>query len=258
MARFDPNSVLMHSAGEGAPLLLLHCLGVDRHFWDFAAALANEFRLLSFDLPGHGETPLPAGAYTIEDLADLCARFASPRRRVARACCRHFPRRLDCAAARGCLSGPRRPSRADRYDAALHGRLAQYVGCARARCTRAGRVLADRRLAADLVHAGSDRGRHAGGSLRVREALDALFGRRLCARRAKRSAAADLRERRRSGSRRRRSLSAETRISRASSPAARWLAANVADATMRLDRAVAPRARRWSGLTRRLKLLREF
>ena len=73
MARFDPNSVLMHSAGEGAPLLLLHCLGVDRHFWDFAAALANEFRLLSFDLPGHGETPLPAGAYTIEDLADLCA-----------------------------------------------------------------------------------------------------------------------------------------------------------------------------------------
>jgi 3-oxoadipate enol-lactonase len=73
MARLDPHSVVMHSAGEGAPLLLLHCLGVDRHFWDFATGLSNEFRLLSFDLPGHGETPLPAGAYTIEDLADLCA-----------------------------------------------------------------------------------------------------------------------------------------------------------------------------------------
>ena len=132
MARFDPNSVLMHSAGEGAPLLLLHCLGVDRHFWDFAAALANEFRLLSFDLPGHGETPIAGRCLHHRGPGRSVRRFASPRRRVARACCRHFPRRLHCAAARGCLSGPRRPSRADRYDAALHGRLAQYVGlCAR-------------------------------------------------------------------------------------------------------------------------------
>lgn len=73
MARPNSDSVAVHSAGEGAPLLLLHCLGVDRHFWDFASALAGEFRLLSFDLPGHGETPVPVSAYTIEDLADLCA-----------------------------------------------------------------------------------------------------------------------------------------------------------------------------------------
>jgi 3-oxoadipate enol-lactonase len=73
MSRLDPNSVVLHTAGKGTPLLLLHCLGVDRHFWDFAAGLASDFRLLSFDLPGHGETPVPPSPYTIEDLADLCA-----------------------------------------------------------------------------------------------------------------------------------------------------------------------------------------
>jgi 3-oxoadipate enol-lactonase len=69
------------------PLLLLHCLGVDRRFWDFAAPLASEFRLLSFDLPGHGETAVPAAPYTIEDLAELCAevlrREGVPRVHVA-------------------------------------------------------------------------------------------------------------------------------------------------------------------------------
>jgi 3-oxoadipate enol-lactonase len=73
MARLDPNSVVVHSAGAGVPLLLLHCLGVDRHFWDFGASLAKDFRLVRFDLPGHGETPVPSAPYAIEDLADLCA-----------------------------------------------------------------------------------------------------------------------------------------------------------------------------------------
>ena len=87
MPRLDPDSVVMHSAGEGAPLLLLHCLGVDRHFWDFAGSLADHYRLLSFDLPGHGDTPVPARAYGIDDLADLCAavlrREGLPREHVA-------------------------------------------------------------------------------------------------------------------------------------------------------------------------------
>jgi 3-oxoadipate enol-lactonase len=77
MARFDAKRVIMHSAGEGTPLLLLHCLGVDRHFWDFATPLAGEFRLLSVDLPGHGETPVPSERYTIDDLAVLCADLLS-------------------------------------------------------------------------------------------------------------------------------------------------------------------------------------
>lgn len=71
MPRLDPDSVVLHSTGSGAPVLLLHCLGVDRRFWDFAEGLAEKFRLLGFDLPGHGETPVPSDAYSIEDLADL-------------------------------------------------------------------------------------------------------------------------------------------------------------------------------------------
>jgi 3-oxoadipate enol-lactonase len=77
----------VHARGDGAPLLLLHCLGVDRHFWDFAAELAGEFRLLSFDLPGHGETPVPNTSYGIDDLAELAAdlvhREGIPRAHVA-------------------------------------------------------------------------------------------------------------------------------------------------------------------------------
>jgi 3-oxoadipate enol-lactonase len=84
MPRLDPDSIVLHSAGEGAPLLLLHCLGVDRHFWDFASGLAGEFRLLSLDLPGHGETRVPGAAYSIEDLAELCAQVLR-REGVARA-----------------------------------------------------------------------------------------------------------------------------------------------------------------------------
>jgi len=87
MARLDATSLRVHARGEGAPLLLLHCLGVDRHFWDFAAELAGEFRLISFDLPGHGETPVPSAPYGIADLAELTAdllrREGIPRAHVA-------------------------------------------------------------------------------------------------------------------------------------------------------------------------------
>jgi len=54
-------------------LLLLHCLGVDHHFWDFASGLADSFRLLSYDLPGHGGTAVPDAPYTVEDLAEQAA-----------------------------------------------------------------------------------------------------------------------------------------------------------------------------------------
>ena len=73
MAMLDTRSVVMHARGAGTPLLLLHCLGVDHHFWDFAADLADDFRLLSYDLPGHGQTPVPDAPYTIEDLAEQTA-----------------------------------------------------------------------------------------------------------------------------------------------------------------------------------------
>jgi 3-oxoadipate enol-lactonase len=59
------------SQGTGQPVVLLHCLGVDRHVWDWVTpALTRRFQCLSYDFPGHGETPVPDGAFTIEDLSD--------------------------------------------------------------------------------------------------------------------------------------------------------------------------------------------
>lgn len=41
--------------GEGAPVLFLHGLFLDRHFWSHqATALADRRRCIAFDMPGHG------------------------------------------------------------------------------------------------------------------------------------------------------------------------------------------------------------
>jgi 3-oxoadipate enol-lactonase len=64
---------VLHRHGSGPPLVLLHCLGVDRHFWDFASPLSRHFELLTYDLPGHGDTAVPDAGYGIEDLSDQLA-----------------------------------------------------------------------------------------------------------------------------------------------------------------------------------------
>jgi 3-oxoadipate enol-lactonase len=55
---------------HGAPVLVLgNSLGTSRAVWDRqAAALGSRFRLLRFELPGHGGAPSPAGPYTIAQL----------------------------------------------------------------------------------------------------------------------------------------------------------------------------------------------
>jgi 3-oxoadipate enol-lactonase len=59
----------LHRSGSGPALVLLHCLGVDHHFWDFATKLERDHTLVRYDLPGHGATPVPTASYTIEDLS---------------------------------------------------------------------------------------------------------------------------------------------------------------------------------------------
>ena len=61
---------VLHRTGEGPPVLLLHPLAADRSFWDGVIPALDGFEVLSYDFPGHGETPVPAETYTIEDLAD--------------------------------------------------------------------------------------------------------------------------------------------------------------------------------------------
>ncbi len=60
---------IIHASGSGPALVLLHCLGVDHHLWDFLEPLESEFSLIRYDLPGHGDTPVPSGGYGIADLS---------------------------------------------------------------------------------------------------------------------------------------------------------------------------------------------
>jgi len=73
MTKIEDSIVTIHKQGSGPALVLLHCLGVDRHFWDFAAELSREFTLVTYDLPGHGKTPVLNHAYGVEDLAEQLA-----------------------------------------------------------------------------------------------------------------------------------------------------------------------------------------
>ncbi|MBS0393991.1 MAG: alpha/beta fold hydrolase [Proteobacteria bacterium] len=57
--------------GSGPPLILIHGIGASRHSWDgLVRALRGEFRCISYDLRGHGRSPLPAPPYSLDDLVD--------------------------------------------------------------------------------------------------------------------------------------------------------------------------------------------
>jgi 3-oxoadipate enol-lactonase len=80
----DPGTIRLHRSGRGTPLVMLHCLGMTHHLWDCLGGLADRHTLISYDLPGHGETALPAAPYGIEELS---AQLAGVLRRegIARA-----------------------------------------------------------------------------------------------------------------------------------------------------------------------------
>jgi 3-oxoadipate enol-lactonase len=61
---------------EGAPLLVLGpSLGTSTILWDEAAELlAAEFRVVAWDLPGHGLSPAARESFTVAELADGVAR----------------------------------------------------------------------------------------------------------------------------------------------------------------------------------------
>ena len=57
---------------EGRPVLVFgNSLGTTWELWDGqVAALADAWRIVRFDHPGHGRSPLPDGALTVESIAD--------------------------------------------------------------------------------------------------------------------------------------------------------------------------------------------
>ncbi len=59
--------------GDGPPLFLVHGIGAARDAWRFVVpALTDAFTCITYDLRGHGESPLPHGPFGLDDLvADL-------------------------------------------------------------------------------------------------------------------------------------------------------------------------------------------
>jgi 3-oxoadipate enol-lactonase len=58
-------------AGDGPWVTMSHSLACNLHMWDEQAdLLAKDYKVLRFDTRGHGQSSAPAGAYTLEQLAD--------------------------------------------------------------------------------------------------------------------------------------------------------------------------------------------
>lgn len=67
--------------GEGDAILFLHAFPLNQSMWDpQAAALADAFRILRFDLPGFGASPPGNSPLTIEGIADLGAALLDSRK----------------------------------------------------------------------------------------------------------------------------------------------------------------------------------
>jgi len=68
-----PSGTAYDSAGpEGAPcIVLIHGIGLDRRLWDeWIPPLADRYRVLRYDLPGHGESPPSPHPVSLAGLSD--------------------------------------------------------------------------------------------------------------------------------------------------------------------------------------------
>jgi 3-oxoadipate enol-lactonase len=74
---------------EDAPVVVLaNSLGATRGMWDpQVPALAERYRVVTYDMRGHGTSPAPGGPYTLDDLVDdlvaLLDRLGAQRAHVA-------------------------------------------------------------------------------------------------------------------------------------------------------------------------------
>jgi len=57
--------------GQGPALYLVHGIGARKTTWDkLIVGLKDQFTCVSYDLRGHGESPVPPTPYTLDDLVD--------------------------------------------------------------------------------------------------------------------------------------------------------------------------------------------
>jgi 3-oxoadipate enol-lactonase len=66
-------SVGYSARGTGQPIALLHPIGLCGDFWQpVVERLARDYRLLSIDARGHGDSDVAAGPYSLDGIADDC------------------------------------------------------------------------------------------------------------------------------------------------------------------------------------------
>ena len=70
-AKINGAKINYEIAGEGPWVTLSHSLACNLHMWDEQMeALTKQYRVLRYDTRGHGLSDAPAGAYTLDQLAD--------------------------------------------------------------------------------------------------------------------------------------------------------------------------------------------
>jgi 3-oxoadipate enol-lactonase len=77
-----------HGPADAPVVVLSNSLGASRGMWDpQVPALAERYRVVTYDTRGHGDSPAPAGPYTLDDLVDdvvaLLDRLGARRAHVA-------------------------------------------------------------------------------------------------------------------------------------------------------------------------------
>jgi pimeloyl-ACP methyl ester carboxylesterase len=73
----DLDGTHVRVTGAGAPLVLIHGVGIDLEIWEpLVSRLQPGRRLIRYDMRGHGKTAKPPGPYRLDDFVDQLDRLA--------------------------------------------------------------------------------------------------------------------------------------------------------------------------------------
>jgi 3-oxoadipate enol-lactonase len=69
-AQVNGISLVYNDQGTGFPIVFLHAFPLNRTMWAPQEALSRQFRIITIDLRGHGESDAPLWHYTLDQAAD--------------------------------------------------------------------------------------------------------------------------------------------------------------------------------------------
>ena len=72
-----PTGTFYATTGQGFPLMLMHGVGMTQEMWSRqVGVLARHFRVVTYDLLGHGQSPKPPGPYAFADFVNQLRELA--------------------------------------------------------------------------------------------------------------------------------------------------------------------------------------